>query len=392
MGSAKDFRLTPEESASVREALRAFMLAHPVDAAAAARVSGPMLGLSAMRESILAWLRRPFPAVAVTASLLLSMSGTAAYAAESALPGDMLYPVKIHVNESVRASLAVSAEAEAAVRASIAEERLREAEKLAADGRLSAEARARLASDFERQHTLAKELIGRVAARDAAAGADLDVRLEGSIEAHRLVLATLGDETIVASADEQSTAGSTVDTRDDRKQPGEQMAARRIVEPKGGDASARGRLTVDPSPASVAESSTVAEWSIKAATKRIESARVIHAETAQQDAALPLSAAKQHIERAARNLDDARDKLGKGRPEEATALARTAEKSAQQAIVLSRVEKDIRLRIPAMKDDADVATSKDKQQSRGAASSASSVKTKVDVQMDGRTELEIQLP
>lgn len=72
------------------------------------------------------------PTLAVT---FFTVSGVA-YAAEGALPGEMLYTVKTHVNEGVREIFAVSDRDKAALHARLAMERLREAELLAAQGKL----------------------------------------------------------------------------------------------------------------------------------------------------------------------------------------------------------------------------------------------------------------
>jgi hypothetical protein len=71
--------------------------------------------------------------VAVAVALLASVRGVA-NAAEASLPGDGLYPVKQAI-EQVQLGLSQSAEAEAELLVRLSEERLREAEQLAASGR-----------------------------------------------------------------------------------------------------------------------------------------------------------------------------------------------------------------------------------------------------------------
>ena len=79
---------------------------------------------------------------------MIALGGGASFAAESAVPGDMLYPVKVQVNEQVRAALAVSAEADAEWEATLAERRLDEAHKLEAKGELDASVAAELGAAF----------------------------------------------------------------------------------------------------------------------------------------------------------------------------------------------------------------------------------------------------
>lgn len=71
--------------------------------------------------------------IALVLALLGSVSGIA-YAAESSLPGDHLYPVK-QVIEQTQLSLSQTAEDEAKLLVRFSEERLREAERLSAKGR-----------------------------------------------------------------------------------------------------------------------------------------------------------------------------------------------------------------------------------------------------------------
>ena len=55
--------------------------------------------------------------------LVFVLGGGTAYAAQGALPGGLLYPVKVYVNESVAEALATSPEAKLSFHASRAEER-----------------------------------------------------------------------------------------------------------------------------------------------------------------------------------------------------------------------------------------------------------------------------
>lgn len=86
---------------------------------------------------------------AVVAVALILTGGTAA-AAERALPGDLLYPIKIEVNEPVRGLLKakkskIKWEEERAVR------RLDEVEKLTDQGRLDEPKRIKIEKEFEKR-------------------------------------------------------------------------------------------------------------------------------------------------------------------------------------------------------------------------------------------------
>jgi hypothetical protein len=85
-----------------------------------------------------------------TLVLILVITGSGiSVAANSSLPGDVLYPVKRKVNERVKGFFAFSHEDKAQLEVVLASERLEEAEKLHADAHLSSTTEARLEEDFE---------------------------------------------------------------------------------------------------------------------------------------------------------------------------------------------------------------------------------------------------
>ena len=83
-------------------------------------------------------------------ALAIAVSGSVGiYAANNSLPGDALYPVKIHVNEGFEHMGAIGAEAEAKLSAELIARRAEEARMLQSQGKLDAEARATLASEMK---------------------------------------------------------------------------------------------------------------------------------------------------------------------------------------------------------------------------------------------------
>ncbi len=90
---------------------------------------------------------RPMPIMA--AVLIIAVSGSTVIAAETALPGDALYLIKVHVTEEVRASLAATPKARADWAMDRAERRLEEAATLALAGRLNDVARAEIDSNLD---------------------------------------------------------------------------------------------------------------------------------------------------------------------------------------------------------------------------------------------------
>ncbi|MDO8514510.1 MAG: DUF5667 domain-containing protein [bacterium] len=90
---------------------------------------------------------RPMPVIA--AILVVAVSGGGVAAAETSLPGDILYPIKVHVTEEVRATLATTPKAKADWEMDRAERRLEEAATLVLSGKLDEEARAELDTNLD---------------------------------------------------------------------------------------------------------------------------------------------------------------------------------------------------------------------------------------------------
>lgn len=130
--------------------------------------------------------------------------GTTA-AAHGALPGDLLYPVKVSVNEAVEVALATTPQARAEVSTKLAERRVEEAEALAARGDLNPAVGEELAANFEEHADAAQESAEAVAVSDPAAAESLRTKLSSSLAAHGAILATLTEG---GSSENQAGAGA----------------------------------------------------------------------------------------------------------------------------------------------------------------------------------------
>jgi Domain of unknown function (DUF5667) len=121
--------------------------------------------------------------VAVFVLLLVLVLGGTSFAAESALPGDFLYPVKVQVNEKIRTAFTVSPEAKTEWASEQAERRLAEAEALAAQNRLDASNQAKLEASFESNAQEVRNGIVRLeASGNATASVQAASRLDDDIK------------------------------------------------------------------------------------------------------------------------------------------------------------------------------------------------------------------
>lgn len=124
--------------------------------------------------------------------VVLLVGTSTAYAAEGALPGDVLYPVKIYVNENVVEALALSPVKRAEVHASLAERRVVEAQTLAAAGRLDATTTAALAVNLE-THIVEAEAEAEAADQlESGKGREVKEKLAATLETGGAILAELG--------------------------------------------------------------------------------------------------------------------------------------------------------------------------------------------------------
>ncbi len=122
--------------------------------------------------------------------VVLVSSGTAA-AAQSTLPGDLLYPVKVSVNEALEVALATTPVARAEVSAKLAQRRVEEAETLAAQGKLNPAVGEALAASFESHAQDADKQVEVLETEDPEVATELRAKLDSSLLAHGEILATL---------------------------------------------------------------------------------------------------------------------------------------------------------------------------------------------------------
>lgn len=186
--TAAEVRLTAREKDAMHRALRAAM--------GAPEPSAPTL-------SPYFFFSTRF-ATPVAFILVLALGGGTAYAAQGALPGDALYPVKLALNERVESALAISDEAKADVEARFAARRAEEAETLAARGTLSEEVRTELEFAVVAHVEKARALAARLDTKKPGLAEALSARLSSSLAAHDRILAYVGEKSEHADSKENA--------------------------------------------------------------------------------------------------------------------------------------------------------------------------------------------
>lgn len=138
---------------------------------------------------------------------LLFVGGGVSFAAQGSLPGDVLYPIKVNINEKVETVLNVSSEAKAGLEVRLAERRLEEAEKLTSREDLNEETKEEIKARFDEHASRADQRITAMIETNPSVALDVVSRFETSLKAHESVLAKLDTKT---EADATRTASATI--------------------------------------------------------------------------------------------------------------------------------------------------------------------------------------
>lgn len=127
-------------------------------------------------------------------------------AAAGALPGDVLYPVKLSINEKVEMALQADGASKVALEARLAERRVEEAQSLAVQGRLDAKAADTLAASFDVHAQNAQDLADALEGDEPGISEQVKTKLSASLAVHGAVLKTLGKGSASNTTKEQSDA------------------------------------------------------------------------------------------------------------------------------------------------------------------------------------------
>lgn len=195
-------KLSSAEKERMRENLRLFITQNPARGEAPAK-------FNIFPQFIL----RPVPIVALLGMLMLAGAGTS-LAAETALPGEALYSVKVGVNEKVRAAFAVSDEAEAKLAAELAKRRVAEAAELNAKGKFTGEAEVEIESRLTKHVAKFEEKTAKLSAEGKAALVlEISSDLEAALNAHGQVIASSPGKSSPLLNVIQTKLGTVVKTR-----------------------------------------------------------------------------------------------------------------------------------------------------------------------------------
>lgn len=182
--------LTDDERAVVRERVVSFIKNNPARNAVAAHHLEWMVAL--LHQPIPLKFKYTMPILLILA--LLASGGGVSYAAQNSLPGDVLYPVKVDVNERIAGAFQFGTQARARWNADLAQTRLQEAEQLAAQNKLTPQLQAQIATRLEKAVAAAEKNIAQLQKKNnEATAAQIDNDLETALQVHAAILARLAE-------------------------------------------------------------------------------------------------------------------------------------------------------------------------------------------------------
>ena len=189
--------MTNEEKAVIRTALSAYIK-------------------KASAKSAWNFMRVMSPAFAV-GILAVALGAGITRAAENALPGDALFPIKV-VKEAAFVALAQGAEEKIAREAGLARKRLEEISQLAAENRLTETAATAAKDNLVTHITNAQMRINLLAeAGNSPRAAELNSGIESTLTAYGKILDWKGVKELAAMVVQQADAAAAVRTKTERK-------------------------------------------------------------------------------------------------------------------------------------------------------------------------------
>jgi hypothetical protein len=171
---SQNLTLSAQEKAEIKSELSAFMKQYP------------QLKRSVKSPYYNFYNSMAFRSVAAMAVAFV-VTGSTLFAAQGSLPGDTLFPVKVHINEEVKGLFVIGDKENANWQQERVASRLKEAEKLAVSGKLNVEAQAEVETYFTNQAKKVAKKIEKIEKdeNNADIAAEVTEKFEASLIAHQ---------------------------------------------------------------------------------------------------------------------------------------------------------------------------------------------------------------
>lgn len=186
---SEPLRMRASERAALKERLVSYMEYHPLPK----EMAGKLAPSRAKKETIVS---EPFFALTFNKVYVRSFAGIFAIVfimgipavAERAVPGDILYPVKVEFNEELRSTLSLSPYAKVEWETERLERRISEARLLASEGKLTDEAEAQVAEAVQSHTDAAQREIAMLRESDSDEAAIAEIAFVSALQVQSEVL------------------------------------------------------------------------------------------------------------------------------------------------------------------------------------------------------------
>lgn len=279
------------------------------------------------------------PIALIVIMITLATGSGVTLAAEQSLPGEVLYPVKVAVNEKLQAAVALSTEAKARVQTKLASRRLDEAEKLAANTKLHTEARLQVQNNFEKHADRVQAHIEDLETRGKiSAAAEVSSNLEGSLKAHENILSKLAEKNnkeipallLQVKTDREKATSARLHFEEELRKKDEAAE-----QPEKNGAEIRAQMQ--------AEVKAAAEGRLNAATNKIAEAKAFFEKQKADLSAEAVLKAEAQIKAAEQTLAAGQATLEAQAYAEAFALFSQTHRQAQEAKLIMQANKELKI-------------------------------------------------
>lgn len=140
------------------------------------------------------FVKRPFAFATLIVFLVAFSGGSISYAATDAQPGDLLYPIKVDVNEEVVGALQFTPQGKSNWEMERVRRRLQEVEKLAEEGKLTPELEAKITQHLEAHANKVQQFITNFESDgDVSHAENTTTNLKNVFDQHQVILQKLAE-------------------------------------------------------------------------------------------------------------------------------------------------------------------------------------------------------
>ncbi len=188
--------LSTKEKEAIRSSLISFMKDNPVRSEQFGYEYYKAISLSVGYVTRVIKLITERPALkyaSIISVFAVLVCGGISFASQSSLPGDILYPVKVGVNEKVLSSMLFSDESKAKYNIHLVQLRLEEGEKMASEKKLDNKTSTEIKLLLNKQIENANNYSNDIKYKNIRLSAEINSELEASLNAHAKILDNLAD-------------------------------------------------------------------------------------------------------------------------------------------------------------------------------------------------------